>query len=68
MSNKDTTSSESNASSQTSTEALADRRTILLEDDAWQRLADALNRPVSPRLREEKPRLARLLSEPSALD
>lgn len=42
---------------------LADRRVFVLDDEAWRRLQDALDRPPRPAAR-----LRRLLSEPSVLD
>jgi uncharacterized protein (DUF1778 family) len=45
------------------TEALADRRLFILDDAQWRDFQAALDRPVS-----RKPRLAKLLSEPSALE
>lgn len=44
-------------------EALMDRRTFILSDEKWQEFEAALDAPVQP-----KPRLARLLSEPSVLE
>ena len=45
------------------TQTLADRRQFVLDDAQWQAFQKALERPV-----QSKPRLARLLSEPGALD
>lgn len=42
---------------------LADRRQFVLDPSQWQAFQEALDRPVQP-----KPRLAKLLSEPGALD
>ena len=42
---------------------LADRRVFALDDDAWNRLQDLLDRPPAP-----KPELTRLLTEPSVLE
>jgi uncharacterized protein (DUF1778 family) len=44
-------------------EALADRRLFILDDAQWRAFNTALDRPVS-----RKPRLAKLLTEPSALE
>lgn len=44
-------------------EALADRRLFGLGEAEWPRLNEVLERPVQP-----KPRLAKLLDEPSVLD
>jgi len=44
-------------------EALMDRRTFMLSDEQWLEFQEALDAPVRP-----KPRLARLLSEPSVLE
>jgi uncharacterized protein (DUF1778 family) len=41
---------------------LADRNRFVLDDEAWKRFMVALDRPVT-----DKPRLKRLLSEPSVL-
>jgi uncharacterized protein (DUF1778 family) len=43
--------------------AIADRRLFRLEPDRWERFVNALDRPV-----KEKPRLRKLMTEPSALD
>ena len=48
---------------QAASETLADRRIFALNESDWQAFQEALDRPV-----EHKPRLARLLSEPSVLD
>ena len=45
------------------TEALADRRLFALDDAQWRAFQAALDRPVS-----HKPRLAKLLTEPSAIE
>lgn len=45
------------------TEALADRRLFTLDDAQWRTFQAALDRPVS-----RKPSLAKLLSEPSAVE
>lgn len=45
------------------TEALADRRLFNLDDAQWRAFQGALDRPVA-----HKPRLAKLLSEPSAIE
>lgn len=45
------------------TETLADRRVFVLDDRQWDAFMAALDRPV-----QAKPRLARLLSEPSVLE
>ena len=45
------------------TEALADRRLFTLDDAQWLAFHAALDRPVS-----DKRRLAKLLSEPSAIE
>ena len=42
---------------------LADRRVFTLSDEAWGQLQETLDRPVTP-----KPRIAALLTEPSALE
>jgi uncharacterized protein (DUF1778 family) len=44
-------------------EALADRRIFPLDDAQWRAFQAALDRPITP-----KPGLARLLSEPSAIE
>ena len=44
-------------------EALADRRRFVIDDAHWKQFQRVLNRPV-----RGKPRLARLLSEPSAIE
>jgi len=44
-------------------DVLADRREFLLPPDRWNAFVELLDRPVA-----EKPRLRRLLSEPSILD
>jgi len=44
-------------------EALADRREFVLSASRWKAFLEALDRPVQP-----KPRLARLLSEPSIFE
>jgi uncharacterized protein (DUF1778 family) len=44
------------------TDALADRRIFALDDAQWRAFQKALDRPV-----RSKPRLAKLLSEPSVL-
>ena len=43
--------------------ALADRRMFRLDEQRWRAFQDVLDRPVT-----DKPRLARLLSEKSALE
>lgn len=43
--------------------ALADRRIFRLDEQQWQAFQDILDRPVA-----DKPRLARLLAEKSALE
>ena len=43
-------------------QALADRRHFVLNDDQWQAFQQALDRPV-----QAKPRLKKLLSEPGVL-
>ncbi len=48
---------------QAASERLADRRIFALDEAGWQAFQEILDRPV-----EHKPRLARLLSEPGALD
>jgi len=48
---------------QAASESLADRRIFALDEADWQAFQEILDRPV-----EHKPRLARLLSEPGALD
>ena len=45
------------------TETLADRRVFVLGDEQWDAFMAALDRPV-----QVKPRLAKLLSEPSVLE
>lgn len=45
------------------TQALADRRQFVLDDNQWHAFQDALDRPV-----QAKTRLKKLLSEPGALD
>jgi uncharacterized protein (DUF1778 family) len=47
----------------TAEQVLADRCHFVLDDDAWQRFMAALDQPAT-----DKPRLAKLLSEPSVLD
>ncbi len=42
---------------------LADRNQFVVDDDAWKHFMAALDRPIT-----DKPRLKRLLSEPSVLD
>ncbi|MFT5223055.1 MAG: hypothetical protein ACI867_001365 [Glaciecola sp.] len=42
---------------------LADRRVFMLDDDAWDELQELLDRPPT-----RKPKLAKLLSTPSALE
>ncbi|MCW5700537.1 MAG: DUF1778 domain-containing protein [Rhodospirillales bacterium] len=44
-------------------EVLADRRHFVLDDDAWARFMEALDRPA-----RAKPRLKELLETPSVLD
>ena len=44
-------------------DTLADRRLFRLDDERWQAFQDVLDRPVA-----DKPRLARLLAEKSALE
>ena len=44
-------------------EALADRTRFELDDERWKAFQEALDRPIS-----NKPRLARLLQEPSILE
>lgn len=44
-------------------EALAERRAFVLDDAHWKAFQEALDRPV-----RAKPRLAKLLSEPSILE
>lgn len=44
-------------------DVLADRRLFMLDDAAWSEFASVLDRPVS-----RKPRLAKLLAEPSIFD
>ena len=44
-------------------ETLADRRVFVLDDAKWRAFQAALDRPV-----RKKPRLAKLLSEPSVLE
>lgn len=44
-------------------ETLADRRTFALDEKQWRAFLTALDRPV-----RHKPRLARLLSKPGALE
>ena len=44
-------------------QALADRRTFRLDERRWRAFQDVLDRPVA-----DKPRLARLLAEKSALE
>ena len=44
-------------------ETLADRRLFVLDDEQWQAFQSALDAPA-----QEKPRLARLLKEPSIFD
>ena len=48
---------------QAASESLADRRIFALDEADWQAFQEILDRPV-----EHKPRLARLLTEPGALD
>jgi uncharacterized protein (DUF1778 family) len=48
---------------QAASESLADRRLFELGEADWQAFQEILDRPV-----EHKPRLARLLTEPGALD
>jgi uncharacterized protein (DUF1778 family) len=43
--------------------AIADRRLFRLDPDRWERFVSALDRPV-----KEKPRLRKLMREPSVLD
>lgn len=45
---------------------LADRRVFSLDQDRWERFAEALDRPVATP--ESKPRLRKLLHESSVLD
>lgn len=45
------------------TDALADRRVFALDEAHWQAFLRALDRPV-----QKKPRLAKLLTEPSVLE
>ena len=42
---------------------LADRNQFVLDDEAWKHFVAALDRPIT-----DKPRLKRLLSEPSVLE
>jgi uncharacterized protein (DUF1778 family) len=44
-------------------DTLADRRVFKLDDAQWRAFQEALDRPV-----QHKPRLAKLLSEPSVLE
>ena len=44
-------------------ETLADRRLFVLDDEQWQAFQSALDAPA-----QEKPRLARLLKEPSIFE
>jgi uncharacterized protein (DUF1778 family) len=45
---------------------LADRRLFRLDDDSWEAFDEALDRPVTPLA--SKPRLEKLLREPSVLE
>jgi uncharacterized protein (DUF1778 family) len=44
---------------------LADRRVFVLDDERWRSFLDAIERPVEPLSR--KPRLKRLLEQPSSI-
>lgn len=50
----------------TAQRTLADRRLFSLDDDRWNQFVQALDRPVTPL--SEKPRLEKLLREPTILD
>jgi uncharacterized protein (DUF1778 family) len=47
-------------------EVITDRRMYLLSDEQWEQFERILERPVTPLA--EKPRLARLLRQPSVLE